>query len=71
MLFLQRTRDTFADLKLLRPICAKLRDRATPHIIESADHSSHVLKNFKRTEANILRELAETTASCAENLTHH
>ena len=65
-LFLQGTRDTFADMKLLRPICAKLSDRATLHIIESADHSFHVLKSSKRTDADVLRELAETTASWAE-----
>ena len=66
MLFLQGTRDTFADLKLLRPICAKLAPRATLHIIESADHSFHVLKSSKRTDAEILNELAETTASWAD-----
>ena len=68
MLFLQGTRDTFADLKLLRPICAKLSDRATLHIIESADHSFHVLKSSKRTDADVLRELAEATASWAETV---
>ena len=68
MLFLQGTRDTFADLKLLRPICAKLRPRATLHIIESADHSFHVLKSAKRTDAEVLRELAETVASWADQL---
>jgi len=68
MLFLQGTRDTLADLELLRPICAKLVPRATLHIIESADHSFHVLKSSKRTDAEVLRELAETAASWAERL---
>ena len=68
MLFLQGTRDTFADLELLRPIYAKLAPRATLHIIESADHSFNVLKSSKRTDAEVLRELAETTASWAERL---
>src|SRR5882724_8382824 len=53
MLFLQGTRDTFADLNLL-------------HIIESADHSFHVLKKTKRTDADVLRELAHTTATWAD-----
>jgi predicted alpha/beta-hydrolase family hydrolase len=66
MLFLQGTRDAFADLKLLRPICAKLASRATLHIIESSDHSFHVLKSCKRTDAEVLRELAETAASWAD-----
>jgi uncharacterized protein len=68
MLFLQGTRDTLADLNLLRPICRELRSPATLHIIETADHSFHVLKSSGKTEADALRELAETTASWAENL---
>ena len=66
MLFLQGTRDTFADLKLLRPICAKLAPLGALHIIEFADHSFHVLKSSKRTDADVLRELAETTASWSD-----
>jgi len=68
MLFLEGTRDTFADLDLLRPICSKLGPQATLHIIESADHSFHVLKKAKRTDADVLRELAETTVSWAKRL---
>jgi predicted alpha/beta-hydrolase family hydrolase len=63
MLFLQGTRDTLADLKLLRPVCAKLGSRATLHVIETADHSFHVLKSSGRNDAAVLRELAETAAS--------
>ena len=68
MLFLQGTRDTFADLKLLRPECAKLGSRATLHIIETADHSFHVLKSSGRTDAEVLRELAETVVSWADGI---
>jgi len=68
MLFLQGTRDTLADLTLLRPICAKLGPRATLHIIESADHSFHVLKSSGRDDDAVLRHLAETTASWADRL---
>jgi len=67
-LFLQGTRDTLADLKLLRPICTKLGARATLHIIETADHSFHVLKSSGRTDADVLQELAETTVSWAKGL---
>ena len=67
MLFLQGTRDTLADLKLLRPVCTKLGARATLHIIETADHSFHVLKSSKRSDAEVLRELGETTALWAES----
>jgi predicted alpha/beta-hydrolase family hydrolase len=68
MLFLQGTRDTFADLRLLRPVCAKLGSRATLHVMEKADHSFHVLKSSRRSDAEVLRELAETTVSWAEGI---
>src|SRR6266851_1630938 len=65
---LQGTRDALADLKLLRPVCAKLGPRATLHVIEKADHSFHVLKSSGRNDAEVLRELAETAASWAEGM---
>ncbi len=68
MLFLQGTRDTLADLSLLRPVCAKLGSQATLHVIEKADHSFHVLKSSGRSDAEVLRELAETVASWAERI---
>jgi len=68
MLFLQGTRDTLADLKLLRPICADLGSRATLHIIETADHSFHVLKSAGKSNPDVLRELAQATASWADKL---
>ncbi len=68
MLFLQGTRDTLADLNLLRLICRELRSPATLHVIETADHSFHVLKSSGKTDADTLQELAQTTASWAENL---
>jgi uncharacterized protein len=68
MLFLQGTRDTLADLKLLRPICKDLGKQATLYVIETADHSFHVLKSSGKSDAEVLRELAQTTASWAEKL---
>ena len=68
MLFLQGTRDTLADLSLLRPVCAKLGSQATLQVIEKADHSFHVLKSSGRSDAEVLRELAETVASWAERI---
>ncbi len=66
MLFLQGTRDPFADLNLLRPICTKIGSRATLHVVETADHSFHVLKSSRKTDAEVLRELAQTVASWAK-----
>ena len=68
MLFLQGTRDDLADLLLLKPICKKLGKIATLHIIEGADHSFHVLKSAGKTDAEILSELARTTAEWAGTL---
>src|SRR6266446_6916920 len=68
MLFLQGTRDTLADLKLLRPVCAKLGSRVTLHVIKTADHSFHVLKSSGRSDTAVLRELAETVESWAERI---
>jgi predicted alpha/beta-hydrolase family hydrolase len=66
MLFLQGTRDQFANLDLLRPICASLGSRATLHVVQTADHSFHVLKGAGKTDRNVLRELAQALGSWAE-----
>jgi len=68
MLFLQGTRDQFADLKLLRPICANLGARATLHEIGTADHSFHVLKSSGKTDAEIMHELAQSVRAWAQTL---
>lgn len=62
LLFLQGTRDTLAELDLLRPIVDKLGKRATLHIVEHADHMFHVLKRSGRTDEQVLDELADTLA---------
>jgi uncharacterized protein len=68
MLFLQGTRDELANLDLLRPITMELGSLATLHIIEGADHSFHALKKSGKTDAEVLKELAQTTSSWAEKL---
>lgn len=68
MLFLQGTRDTLADLALLRPLCNTLEPLVTLHVVEGADHSFHVLKRFGKTDAEALREVAYTVASWADRL---
>lgn len=68
MLFFQGTRDTLADLSVMRPLCAKLGRRATLHVVDTADHSFRVLKRSGTTDAEALRDLARTTASWADSL---
>ena len=57
MLFLQGTRDEFADLKLLRPVVKRLGERATLHLVEGGDHSFKVLKSARRTAEEVMTEL--------------
>jgi uncharacterized protein len=63
MLFLQGTRDEFAPLERLVPVCDRLGANATLHTIDGADHGFHVLKRTGRTDADVLREIAQTIAS--------
>jgi len=58
MLFLQGTRDEFADLELLRPVAKRLGDRATLHLVEGGDHSFKVPKKSGRSEGDVMGELA-------------
>jgi len=61
MLFLQGTRDTLAELELLRPIVERL-PRAVMHVVDGADHSFAMLKRSGRTNQQVLDELASTVA---------
>ncbi|ROZ74397.1 alpha/beta family hydrolase [Ramlibacter sp. WS9] len=62
MLFLQGTRDTLADLQLIRETTAKLGRRATLHVVEGADHSFHVLVRSGRNDAQVRDELLDVMA---------
>lgn len=60
LLFLQGTRDEFAQLDLLHEVVRKLGDRATLHLIEEGDHSFNVPKRIGKSEGDVMKELAET-----------
>ncbi|HVZ46711.1 MAG TPA: alpha/beta family hydrolase [Ramlibacter sp.] len=62
MLFLQGTRDTLAELELIRTTVADLGERATMHVVDGADHSFHVLARSGRTDAQVMEELANAIA---------
>lgn len=57
MLFLQGTRDDFADLKLLELLCQRLGGRATLRLFPEADHSFHVPARTGRKDSDVLSEL--------------
>ncbi|HWN69956.1 MAG TPA: alpha/beta family hydrolase [Haliangium sp.] len=63
MLFLQGTRDTLADLDLVRAVLAGLGERATLHVVEGGDHSFDVLKRSGRDREQVHDELADTIAA--------
>ncbi len=62
MLFLQGTRDTLAEVDLIRDTTNKLGRRATLHIVEGADHSFHVLVRSGRNDDQVREELLATMA---------
>lgn len=62
MLLIQGTKDEFADLSLLTPVCTKLGPRSTLHLINDANHGFHVPKKSGRSDADILTEIADTIA---------
>ena len=60
MLFLQGTKDEFAQLPLLEPVCQELRARATLKLFTEADHSFHVPARSGRKDADVRVELLDT-----------
>jgi predicted alpha/beta-hydrolase family hydrolase len=66
LLFLQGTRDTLADLALLRPVLERLGARATLRVFEDADHSFHVRKSSGRSDEQVLDDLAAAVAAWRE-----
>jgi predicted alpha/beta-hydrolase family hydrolase len=63
MLFVQGTRDKLADLELLGPLCEKLGERATLHVVDGGDHSFRMLKRSGRSDAEALDEVAGSVAT--------
>jgi len=67
MLFLQGTRDQFAQLPLLEPVIARLQPRAMLHLIDSGDHSFKVPKSSGTAE-DVMNGLADTIAAWTSDL---
>lgn len=62
MLFVQGTRDTLADLGLMRGVVGRLYDRATLHVVEGGDHSFKVLKRSGRGQEDVMEEIVGVIA---------
>lgn len=63
MLFLTGTRDEFASLPLLRPVIARLGERATLQLVDDADHGLHVPARSGRKDPDVRREAAAAMAA--------
>lgn len=56
MLFLSGTRDALGELDLLEPIVKNLGDKATLHLLDTADHSFKILKRMRTSDEDVLVE---------------
>ena len=61
-LFLQGTRDEFAELELLRQALARYGGQATLEVIEDADHGFHVRRSSGRSDDEVREVLLERVA---------
>ncbi|QJR15121.1 alpha/beta family hydrolase [Usitatibacter palustris] len=63
MLFLQGTRDSLADLTLMKPLVKKLGARAALETFDHADHSFHVPAKSGRNDAEVMEALLDAMAA--------
>ena len=68
MLFLQGTRDTFAELALIEPLVRRLGERASLTLLAEADHSFHVAARTGRTDAQVRAEMLQAFAHWTDAL---
>jgi uncharacterized protein len=65
MLFVQGTRDSLAELRLLEPVVAGLGPTALLYPVEGADHSFHVLARSGRNDCEVMSEILDAFAAWA------
>ena len=68
MLFLSGTRDELATLDLLEPVIENLGNRATLHLLDTANHGYKVLKKTRVSEQDVFDEMAEALADWAKQI---
>jgi predicted alpha/beta-hydrolase family hydrolase len=69
MLFMQGTRDEFADLELLQPLVKQLGARATLKLFHDADHSFHVPARTGRKDTDVRAEMLDVLAGWIDMIT--
>jgi predicted alpha/beta-hydrolase family hydrolase len=70
MLFLQGTRDALADIGLVRQVVQPLGARVTLHEVSDADHAFAVPSRLKRSQADVVAQLAATAAHWMRSTAH-
>ena len=63
MLFISGPRDALAELSLLEPAVAKLGERGTLHLVDTADHGFRVRKRSRSSTEPVMKELARVASS--------
>jgi uncharacterized protein len=63
MLFLQGTRDDFAEMPLLEPVVKGLGGLASLHVVQKADHSLHVLARSGRNDREVMSEVLDALSA--------
>ena len=60
MLFLSGTRDALGELDLLEPVVKGLGEKATLHLLDTADHSFKILKRTRLSTEDVFAEMARS-----------
>lgn len=68
MLFLQGTRDSLAEVALIKPVVQGLGSLATLYLVEGADHSFHVLARSGRNDREAMNEILDAFAGWTESI---
>lgn len=68
MLFLTGTRDEFATGELLPEVVKRLGDKATLHLVDTADHGFKVLKRTRVSKEDVFEEMSRTVKRWYEKL---
>lgn len=68
MLFIQGTRDTLADLDLMKEVTTELGEKATLQIVDGGDHSFAVPKRGGRTHEDVMNEIVTAIESWSRKI---
>lgn len=68
MLFLQGTRDAFAELALIQPLVKRLGTRSTLTLLEHADHSFHVPARAAPNDAQVRTSMLTALSAWADQI---